>query len=37
LHADEIIPDSDHINIPYLESTQARIASFLASRFSQQA
>lgn len=33
LHADEIIPDSDHINIPYLESTQERIASFLSSRF----
>ena len=34
LHADEIVPDSDHMNIPYLESTQARIASFLARRFS---
>jgi cephalosporin-C deacetylase-like acetyl esterase len=34
LHADEIIPDSDHINIPYLESTQTRIATFLSSRFS---
>ncbi|MYM71055.1 alpha/beta hydrolase fold domain-containing protein [Duganella sp. FT109W] len=34
LHADEVVPDSDHLNIPYLESTQARIASFLASRFS---
>ncbi|NYE62432.1 hypothetical protein FHW58_003647 [Duganella sp. 1224] len=34
LHADEIVPDSDHLNIPYLESTQQRIASFLASRFS---
>jgi PhoPQ-activated pathogenicity-related protein len=33
LHADEIIPDSDHINIPYLESTQERIANFLSSRF----
>ena len=33
LHADEIVPDSDHMNIPYLEATQARIASFLASRF----
>jgi alpha/beta superfamily hydrolase len=37
LHADEIVPDSDHMNIPYLESTQDRIASFLASRFSQSA
>jgi len=34
LHADEIIPDSDHINIPYLESTQERIANFLSTRFS---
>jgi dipeptidyl aminopeptidase/acylaminoacyl peptidase len=34
LHADETVPDSDHLNIPYLESTQTRIASFLASRFS---
>jgi dienelactone hydrolase len=34
LHADEIVPDSDHMNIPYLESTQARIASFLAGQFS---
>jgi dienelactone hydrolase len=33
LHADEIVPDSDHLNIPYLEATQTRIASFLASRF----
>lgn len=37
LHADEIVPDSDHMNIPYLESTQQRIASFLADRFSQPA
>ena len=35
LHADEIVPDSDHMNIPYLETTQHRIASFLAGRFSQ--
>jgi dipeptidyl aminopeptidase/acylaminoacyl peptidase len=34
LHADEIVPDSDHLNIPYLASTQERIASFLATRFS---
>ncbi|MYN47162.1 alpha/beta fold hydrolase [Pseudoduganella sp. FT93W] len=33
LHADEIVPDSDHLNIPYLESTQQRIAGFLAQRF----
>lgn len=36
LHADEVVPDSDHLNIPYLESTQERIASFLVSRFNQQ-
>lgn len=35
LHADEIVPDSDHMNIPYLEATQQRIASFLAGRFGQ--
>jgi dipeptidyl aminopeptidase/acylaminoacyl peptidase len=33
LSADEIIPGSDHLNIPYLEVTQARIALFLANRF----
>ncbi|MYM39952.1 alpha/beta hydrolase [Duganella qianjiadongensis] len=33
LHADEIVPDSDHLNIPYLASTQQRIAGFLAQRF----
>jgi len=33
LHADEIVPDSDHMNIPYLEATQARIARFLAGQF----
>jgi dipeptidyl aminopeptidase/acylaminoacyl peptidase len=35
LHRDETVPDSDHMNIPYLESTQARIAEFLTSQFSQ--
>lgn len=35
LHLDEIIPDSDHMNIPYLDFTQARIASFLTQMFSQ--
>ena len=35
LYADETVPDSDHMNIPYLESTQLRIASFLTSRFSE--
>ena len=37
LHADETVPDSDHMNIPYLEATQDRIASFLSGRFSQPA
>ena len=35
LHRDETVPDSDHMNIPYLESTQARIAAFLTSQFSE--
>ncbi|MES2319202.1 MAG: alpha/beta fold hydrolase [Pseudomonadota bacterium] len=35
LHRDETVPDSDHMNIPYLESTQARIADFLTGQFSQ--
>lgn len=35
LHLDEIIPDSDHLNIPYLPATQARIASFLSAQFEQ--
>jgi hypothetical protein len=35
LHLDEMIPDSDHMNIPYLEFTQARIASFLTQMFAQ--
>jgi uncharacterized protein len=33
LHLDETVPESDHMNIPYLESTQTRIASFLAEQF----
>jgi dipeptidyl aminopeptidase/acylaminoacyl peptidase len=35
LHRDETVPDSDHMNIPYLESTQARIAAFLSGQFSE--
>jgi hypothetical protein len=35
LHLDETIPGSDHLNIPYLETTQERIARFLATQFSQ--
>jgi len=34
LHADETVPDSDHLNIPYLDVTQARIADFLSGQFS---
>ncbi|UGQ45736.1 alpha/beta hydrolase [Massilia endophytica] len=30
---DETIPDSDHMNIPYLPETQQRIARFLTSQF----
>lgn len=33
LHLDETVPESDHMNIPYLESTQSRIAGFLAEQF----
>jgi len=33
LHLDEIVPDSDHMNIPYLDATQTRIANFLATQF----
>jgi pimeloyl-ACP methyl ester carboxylesterase len=35
LVADETVPGSDHMNIPYLEATQALIASFLTRQFSQ--
>ncbi len=35
LHLDETVPDSDHMNIPYLETTQNRIATFLTYQFSQ--
>lgn len=33
LHLDETVPESDHMNIPYLESTQTRIATFLTEQF----
>lgn len=33
LHLDEIVPDSDHLNIPYLDATQTRIAAFLNAQF----
>jgi pimeloyl-ACP methyl ester carboxylesterase len=33
LCGDDVIPGSDHLNIPYLEATQVRIARFLATSF----
>jgi dienelactone hydrolase len=33
LCGDDIVPASDHMNIPYLEATQSRIANFLSSQF----
>jgi hypothetical protein len=35
LIGDETVPESDHMNIPYLEDTQARIARFLTSQFAK--
>jgi hypothetical protein len=35
LCGDDIVPDSDHMNIPYLEGTQSRIAAFLGSQFAK--
>ncbi|SHH01419.1 alpha/beta hydrolase [Massilia sp. CF038] len=35
LHLDETVPESDHLNIPYLEATQTRIATFLTEQFSR--
>lgn len=35
LHLDETVPDSDHMNIPYLPATQERIAAFLTYQFNQ--
>ncbi len=35
LHRDEIVPESDHMNIPYLEATQTRIATFLREQFAR--
>lgn len=37
LVADEIVPDSDHMNIPYLQATQDMVAGFLTRQFSQPA
>lgn len=33
LQLDEIIPDSDHMTIPYLPTTQDKIAAFLTTQF----
>jgi hypothetical protein len=33
LCGDDIVPESDHMNIPYLEGTQSRIAAFLTTQF----
>jgi dienelactone hydrolase len=35
LCGDDIVPDSDHMNIPYLEGTQSRIANFLTAQFAK--
>jgi dipeptidyl aminopeptidase/acylaminoacyl peptidase len=35
LKGDDVVPGSDHLNIPYLDATQSRIASFLCAQFSQ--
>ena len=35
VHMDETIPDSDHMNIPYLPATQQKIAQFLTAQFTQ--
>jgi dipeptidyl aminopeptidase/acylaminoacyl peptidase len=35
LYGDEVVPGSDHMNIPYLAATQDRVASFLSGQFSQ--
>jgi dipeptidyl aminopeptidase/acylaminoacyl peptidase len=35
LCGDDTIPDSDHLNIPYLEATQSRIAAFLGAQFAK--
>jgi dipeptidyl aminopeptidase/acylaminoacyl peptidase len=33
VHLDETVPDSDHMNIPYLPATQHKIAAFLTAQF----
>ena len=36
LEGDVTVPDSDHMNIPYLEGTQSRVADFLCRQFFPQ-
>lgn len=36
LVGDEVVPESDHLNIPYLPATQSRIAAFLLGQLSLQ-
>jgi dienelactone hydrolase len=35
LRGDDVVPGSDHLNIPYLEETQGRIARFLTTQFAE--
>ena len=35
LCGDDTVPGSDHMNIPYLEGTQSRIAAFLSAQFAK--
>jgi dienelactone hydrolase len=35
LCGDDIVPASDHMNIPYLEGTQSRVATFLTAQFAK--
>ena len=35
LCADDVVPGSDHLDIPYLEDTQERIARFLTAQFAE--
>jgi dienelactone hydrolase len=35
LCGDDVVPGSDHMNIPYLEGTQGRIATFLTAQFAK--
>jgi pimeloyl-ACP methyl ester carboxylesterase len=35
LKGDDVVPGSNHLNIPYLEATQSRIATFLGAQFGQ--